>query len=136
MHLLPLLETLAPIPVQAPPSLGEADTTPEAVRAILDRIIGLAHAHGCPRSALGLLAANVVVQPSDDEDPPFLAPGPYVSLTVHGAGDWSADWRWTPGQPSPASGVNPEELRRGGVCFAYGRALGGSAAVTIFFPPL
>jgi hypothetical protein len=106
------------------------------VGAVLDKMIGMADAFGVPRAALGLLAANIVVQPADDEDPPSILPGSYVSLSLSGAGAWSTDWRWSPGDASPASGIDSELLQRAGVRFAYGRALGGSSAVTIFLPPL
>jgi hypothetical protein len=134
MHLLPLLRSYAPIPVQAPPLLDEADAAPDALRAVLDLLIRLAQDRGSPSPTLGLLAANITVPPPQDEDPPLVASGNYVSVTLQGAGNWSPDWRWRPGDPTSDLGSGTSLLTPAGVRLAYGRALGGSSAVTIFLP--
>ena len=133
MHLRALLQSYAPLPWQAPPVLEEADASPEEVRAVLDRLLTLARRETGQEASFGLLASNVIVEVDEGGEPDLIAPGRYVALTLQGTGQWTSDWRWVPGTPPPAPGVPVEVLASAGVCFAYGRALGESSAVTVFF---
>ena len=99
-------------------------------------------AHGLELADLTLNVNNVMVEPSADDqeaDPPWVAPGEYVAVTVSGATELGSDSVWRPGAPPVAAqllGRLDQRLSTAGVRFAYVRKLPSSASVTIFLDRL
>ena len=128
--------------VERPPEIWAAVTEDVVFIPLLGEMIAAALAgglaHGLELSELTLNVSNVVVERSTDDqdtDPPWVAPGEYVAVTVSGATDLGPDSTWRPGAP-PVSrellGRLNERLTTAGARFAYVRRTPPRASITVF----
>ena len=122
--------------VERPPLLWDADTDDEPFLRMLGEMIVIGLGRGNELGELVLNAANVTVEPDDEES--SIPPGDYVAITIRGAGDWEADDVWRAGE-GPTRGllenVGPA-ADEAGAAFVYTRNLGDEGSVAAFLPRL
>jgi len=129
------LREQASVKVERPPALWQADTEVGPFLALLGELIALGLGRGNELDGLTLNAANVVVEPDDEEG--SVPEGEFVAITVRGSGSWD-DEVWRVGQrptTGPFEGLGPAAERAGAV-YAYTRDLGHAGSVTVFLPRL
>ena len=128
--------------VERPPEIWAAATEDVAFIPLLGEMIAAALAGGLARGLaladLTLNVSNVVVERSPDEqdaDPPWVAPGEYVAITVSGATDLGPDSVWRAGHAAVATrsaraiGLTSED---GGRALRLCAPLPERASITVF----
>ena len=138
MKLEPVLRAHSFMRTEQPPELWEADTEDSQFFPLLGEMIAAALASGTPLGELTLSASNVVVEPSDDEEPVVPRPAEYVALTVRGVTDLGPDDTWHPSAPHRPGLLSRlhHRLEAAQARFAYVRSMPPDGAVTVFFSRL
>jgi hypothetical protein len=127
------LRAHAPLKVERPPLLWEAETEPGTFLALLGGLIALGLGRGNDLADLTLHVANVVVEP--DEEGGSIPQGEFVAISIRGGGTWD-DEAWREGE-APASGLLADvgpDAKAAGAVYAYARNLGAEGSVTVFLP--
>ena len=138
MDLGPLLNAHAYLRVERPPVLWAADIDDVALVKALGEMIVAARLRGNELGDVVLRANNVTVSPYPDDEP-MTAPatGDYVALSILGAGDWSPEVLWRPGEretPILLTEGLDTAARAAGIPYAYTRVDGSGGSVTVFLP--
>jgi hypothetical protein len=132
MDLGPVLRAHSYLRVERPFTLWPAAVDDVALLRLLGEAIACSLGRGTELGDVLLRASNVTVE---HDDAPIGA-GDYVALTVGGAGDWSPEISWTPGEPAELVVLTPEvtaAARVAGVRWAYTRAFDDRGSVTVLF---
>jgi hypothetical protein len=139
MRVDPILRAHAFMKVERPPELWEADTEDWRFLPLLGEMVAAALSTGNHLSELTLNAANVVVEPAEDnEEGQHPEPAEYLAITVSGPTDFGPDDRWYPGAVRRAGLLFRlhDRLTAAGAKFAYIRRIPPQGSFTVFFARL